>query len=153
MNLFEISQEILAMVDPETGEILDYEAFEQLQMEKDQKIKNICLWIKNLAAEAKALEDEEKRFAERKKRAKNKAESLKRYVDTFLQGEPLKTTEFVVSYRKSEQTIVDDINLVPGEYLKFSEPTADKTELKKEIKGGANIPGCHLETVNNISIS
>lgn len=153
MNLFEISQEILSMIDPETGEILDYEAFAELQMEKDQKIKNIALWHKNLMAEAKALRDEEKAFAERRKRAENKAESLKRYLDTFLQGEPLKSTEFVVSYRKSEQTIVDDINLVPGEYLKFKDPEADKTALKKAIKGGAEIPGVHLETVNNISIT
>ena len=153
MNLFEIDRAILEMVDSETGEILDYEAFAELQMEKDQKIRNICLWIKNLVAEAKALEDEEKRFAERKKAAKNKAESLKRYVDSFLQGEPLKTTEFIVSYRKSEQTIVDNISLIPGEYLKFKDPEADKTALKKAIKGGAEIPGVHLETVNNISIS
>lgn len=153
MNLFEIDRAILEMVDSETGEILDYEAFAELQMEKDQKIRNICLWIKNLVAEAKALEDEEKRFAERKKAAKNKAESLKRYVDSFLQGEPIKTTEFIVSYRKSEQTIVDNINLIPGEYLKFKDPEADKTALKKAIKGGAEIPGVHLETVNNISIS
>lgn len=152
MNLFEIDRAILEMVDSETGEILDYEAFAELQMEKDQKIRNICLWIKNLVAEAKALEDEEKRFAERKKAAKNKAESLKRYVDSFLQGEPLKTTEFVVSYRKSEQTIVDNINLIPGEYLKFKDPEADKTALKKALKEGTEIPGCHIEVVNNISI-
>ena len=153
MNLYEINQEILSLVDAETGEILDYEAFAELQMEKDQKIKNLCLWIKNLMAEAKALEDEEKRFAERKKRAKSKAESLKRYVDSFLQGESLKTTEFVVSYRKSEQTKVDDISLIPPEYLKEVKPEANLTELKKAIKAGQNIPGCHLETVNNISIS
>lgn len=153
MNLYDIDQAILNLVDSETGEILDYEAFAELQMERDQKIENIVLWHKNLIAEAKALEDEEKRFAERKKTAKNKAESLKRYLDTILQGNPLKTTKFNVTYRKSEQTKVDDISLIPAEYLKEVKPEANLTELKKAIKSGQVIQGAHLETVNNISIS
>lgn len=153
MNLYQIDKSILELIDPESGEILDYEAFAELQMERDQKIENIALWIKNLMAEVKALEEEEKRFAERKKAAKNKAESLKRYLDTILQGNPLKTTKFTVSYRKSEQTKVDDISLIPAEYLKEVKPEADLTALKKAIKSGQVIQGAHLETVNNISIS
>lgn len=152
MNLYEIDRAILECIDPETGEIADYEAFEQLQMEREQKIENVALWIKNLAAEAKALREEEKAFAERRKRAENKAESLKRYLDSILQGEAVKTTKFAVSYRKSEQAIVDDLLKIPEEYLKYRDPDVDKTAIKAAIKSGAEIPGCHIETVNNISI-
>lgn len=152
MNLYEIDRAILECIDPETGEIADYEAFEQLQMEREQKIENVALWIKNLAAEAKALREEEKAFAERRKRAENKAESLKRYLDSILQGEAVKTTKFAVSYRKSEQAIVDDLLKIPEEYLKYKDPDVDKTAIKAAIKSGAEIPGCHIETVNNISI-
>ena len=153
MKLYEIDQAILSLIDPETGEICDYESFEQLQMERDQKIENIALYYKNLMAEAKALEDEEERFAERKKVAKNRADSLKKYLDTILQGNPLKTTKFNVTYRTSEQTKIDDLWKIPEEFLKYKDPEPNLTELKKAIKSGAVIQGCHLETVNNISIS
>lgn len=152
MNLYEIDQAILELVDPETGEILDFESFEALQMEREQKIENIVLWIKNLVAEAEALKSERDSFAEREKKAKNKAESLKRYLDTILQGQALKTTKFAVSYRKSEQTVIDDISQIPAEYLKEVQPEADKTAIKNAIKGGVEIAGAHIEEKNNISI-
>ena len=40
MNLYEIDKAILELVDEETGEIADWDAFEQLQMEREQKIEN-----------------------------------------------------------------------------------------------------------------
>lgn len=152
MNLYEIDQEILSLVDPETGEILDYEAFAELQMERNQKIENIVLWIKNLVAEAAALKAEKDSFAEREKTAKNKAESLKKYLDTILQGQALKTTKFAVSYRKSEQTVIDDLSAIPAEFLKEVQPEADKTAIKAAIKAGAEIAGAHIEEKMNISI-
>jgi outer membrane murein-binding lipoprotein Lpp len=152
MNLYEIDQAILSLVDAETGEILDYEAFAELQMERDQKIENVALWIKNLVAEAAALKAEKDSFAEREKAAKNKAESLKKYLDTILQGQPLKTTKFNVTYRKSEATVIDDISKIPAEYLKPIDPEADKTAIKNAIKAGAEIAGAHIEEKMNISI-
>ena len=152
MNLYEIDQAIFSCIDPETGEIADYEAFERLQMEKDRKIENVALWYKNLVAEAAALKAEEKAFAERRKAAENRAERLKGFLDTVLQGSPVKTTKFTVSYRKSEQTVVDDLQLIPEKFLRRADPTADKSALKAAIKGGEEIPGVHLETVRNISI-
>ena len=152
MNLYEIDQAILELIDPETGEILDYEAFEQLQMERDQKIENIALWIKNLTAEAKALKEEEQTFAARRKAAENKAESLKKYLDTILQGNPVKTTKFAVTYRRTESCVIDDIYKIPEEYLRYKEPEADKTALKKALKEGQAISGVHLEEKNSLSV-
>ena len=54
MKLYEIDQAILALVDPETGEILDYEAFSELKMKREEKIEGMALWHKNLTAEATA---------------------------------------------------------------------------------------------------
>ena len=36
-NIYEINQAILDCIDPETGEVLDMEALEQLQMDRVQK--------------------------------------------------------------------------------------------------------------------
>ena len=43
MNLYEIDREILACIDYETGEILDSQRLEMLEMEKEKKIENIGL--------------------------------------------------------------------------------------------------------------
>ena len=49
MTLYEINEAIRNAIelgfDPETGEILDASALEQLQMDRDEKIENICLYI------------------------------------------------------------------------------------------------------------
>lgn len=152
MNLYQIDRAILELVDPESGEILDYEAFADLQMEREQKIENIALYYKNLMAEAAALKAEKDSFAEREAAAKNKAESLKKYLDTILGGNPYKSTKFNVTYRKSEQTVIDDISAIPAEYLKPVKPEAKLTEIKKAIKGGVEVAGAHVEEKNNISI-
>ena len=45
MTLYEIDQSIIGLMN-EDGEIADLDAFEALQMERDEKIENIALWIK-----------------------------------------------------------------------------------------------------------
>ena len=87
MTLYEIDQKIQSLVDPETGELLDYEAFSQLQMDREQKIENMALWVKDLAAGAKAIKEEEDNLKERRKAMENKVERLKTYLSIALDGE------------------------------------------------------------------
>lgn len=96
-TLYEINEQIAGLVDPETGEIADFEAFEKLNLDLDTKIKNIALWIVNLRSDAEQLEEQEKKFRERKTSAKNKAESLKNLLDGFLSGEKRSYPEVVIS--------------------------------------------------------
>lgn len=61
MTLYEIEAQILecaSEVDEETGEILDIEKLEALEIEKEKKQENIALWIKNLRAEKEAVKSE-----------------------------------------------------------------------------------------------
>lgn len=152
MKLYEINNAILECVDLETGEILDADRLEELQIAREDKIKNVGEWYLNLCAEAKALKDEKDKFAARQKAVENKAESLKRWLDYALQGERFKTTTVQINYRKSEQVVIDDIYKVDERFLKYAEPTADKAEIKKALKQGEEIFGCHIETKSNISI-
>ena len=48
MNIYEIDNAMFFLVDEETGEIKDYEAFEEMQMIPEEKIENTALWYKNL---------------------------------------------------------------------------------------------------------
>ena len=66
LSLYHIDQALENLIDHETGEVLDFDAFEELQMARDAKIEGIVCWTKNLAAEAKAIREEEKELADRK---------------------------------------------------------------------------------------
>ena len=155
MNLYDIEYEITNCVDPATGEIIDEKRLDALQMAREKKIENILLWIKNLKSEAGAIREEEKKLADRRQSDEKKAESLTQYVQNVLNGEKFKTSRVVVSYRKSEAVIVDDLQLMQetcDEYLKYKDPEPDKAKIKAALKDGITVPGCHLEERQNITI-
>ena len=148
MNLFEIKNEIMNCWDQETGEIFDSKKMDQLEMERDTKIENIALYIKNLTADAEALKAEKQSFAERQKAAENKAEALKRY----LAGQKFSTPRVAISFRKTSSVNVTDMSLLPSEYLKFADPTPDKTAIKNAIKAGTAVAGAEIVDGQSMSI-
>lgn len=157
MNLYEIDRAILDCVDIETGEIVNIAALNALEMERDAKIENIALWIKNLLSEAKQIKEEREALAEREKSAQNKAENLKKYLSGYLNGSKFSTPKVVISFRKSESVDVMDIDKIMSmddadNYLKYKNPEPDKTAIKQAIKSGKTIPGCSLVEKNNIQI-
>ncbi len=152
MNLYEIDSAILGCVDVETGEIFDIDKFEELSMARDAKVENICLWIKNLKAEAEALKAEKDAFAQRQKAAETKMESLKRYITGYLEGTPFESARVKVSFRKSESLEISEGANIPDEYLKFKAPDVDKVELKKAVKAGLQLDGVAIVENQNIQI-
>ena len=155
MTLWQIDEQIAKAIelgfDPETGEILDESALEQLQMDRDEKIENICLYIKDLVAESKALADEAKALTERKERSAKKAESLKNYLQAMLDGQKWKSSKAIVSYRKVQSVVVDDMDALKPEFLRIKKEP-DKTAIKEVLKAGAEVAGAHLEDRQSMSI-
>lgn len=151
-SLYEIEQQILECVDQDTGEIIDIEKLEQLNIERDQKIESIALWYKNLCSDAEAYKQEKNNFAEKERIARNKAESLKVFLDNFLAGQKFRTTKVTISYRKSESVEVEDLYKLDDDYLKYAEPTVNKQKIKESLKQGINVPGAKLVEKNNIQI-
>lgn len=159
-NLYEISQEIMDAVDFETGEILDPEALDALIMERDKKIENIALWIKNLTSDAAAYKAEKDAFAERQKQAENKAESLRKYLAGFLDGQKFSTEKVAISFRKSESVEITSeegfIELAQkngrDDLLTYKAPTPNKTKIKAALKEGLVIPGVAIVEKQNMSI-
>ena len=151
-NLYEINDAILACVDMETGEIVDEGKLQQLQMDFSDKVEGIACWIKNLLSDAAAIKAEKDILAEREKACKNKAESLKRYLQSALDGEKFKTAKVSISYRKSESVQVDDITKLDEEYLKYEEPSVNKTKVKQALKSGILLQGVQLIENQNIQI-
>lgn len=154
-RLYEIAQEIENFafeVDEETGEILNMEALDALEIERDAKVENLCLWVKNLRADARAYKDEKAAFDERRKRAENKAKSLERYIQGILMGAKFKTSRVSVSYRKSEGVECENALEVDGAYLRQPPPELDKNKIKAAIKQGTEVKGCRLVEKQNMQI-
>ena len=161
MNLYEIDQAILDTVDMETGEIIDIDRLEELQMAKDKKVENIACWIKDLKAEAEAIGAEVKELQHRKKVAENKAESLKQYLTTAVYGQKWNSPKYAISWRKSKSVEIEDERQLlvwamgpdgNDELLRFKDPEINKVAVKAAIEDGQEIPFAQLVEKQNIQI-
>ena len=159
--LYEISQDILNCVDLETGEILDAEKLDALQIERERKLEGVALWIKDLTAEAEAVKAEADKLSTRKKSLDNKIASLKNWLLYALGGEKLKTPRCSVYQTHSQRVSIRDQDKLmeyiyslnaPGTYLRYPEPELKKDEIKKALKDGYEIPGAALETTESVVI-
>ena len=150
MTIYEINEQILNCIDPETGEIIDIDKLNELELERDAKIENVACWIKELKAEAEAIKAEKFALAERQKVAENKAESLKKWLAFALNGEKFKTAKCSVSFRRSESVEVTEEGLEAlmkehDELLTYKAPEPNKTAIKNAIKNdGLSVEGVRL---------
>jgi len=145
--------------DAETGEIIDEKAWaelEALQIERDERIEGVALWVKDLNAEAAAIKAEEEALKKRRQSIEKKAENLKGYLGYVLRGEKFKTARVAVGWRRSETAeLLDGVDPVslPLEYQRVKvavEP--DKAKLKEALKAGKTIEGVELVERQNIQI-
>ena len=159
--LYEIDQEILDCVDMETGEILDTEKLDALQMERERKLEGVALWVKDLSAEAAAVKEEADKLTARKRALDNKITAIKGWLLIALGGEKLKTPRCNVYQTHSQRvSVADEEKLIeflqtleePERFLRFREPELRKDEIKKALKEDYEIPGAVLETTESVVI-
>lgn len=151
-SLYDIDTRLYSLLDEETGEITDIEAFEKIQLERDEKIENIALWVKNLKADVEALKAEKLTFAERQKAAEKKIDSLKHLLSDALGGQNFKTSRVALSFRKSTEVQIDDIDELSDKYLRYKDPEPDKAAIKAAINEGKEIAGAKLVSKINLQI-
>lgn len=160
MRLYEINTALEALVDPETGELLDYDAFEALQMARDDKIEGMALWYKDMMAEAKAIKEEAESLTARRKSLENKAERLKSYLDFQLNGEKFQTVRCALSYRKTSALQVDDSEKLirwcedngHNECIRYKEPEISKSAVSALIKGGISVPYASIQEGRSLGV-
>lgn len=160
LSLYHIDQALENLIDHETGEVLDFDAFEELQMARDAKIEGIVCWTKNLAAEANAIREEEKELAERRRALEAKRDKLLGYVDRALDGAPFQTAKCAVTYRKS--TAVEITNMealvqwcMDNGYdgnVTYAQPTVSKTDIAPLLKSSMAVTGAELCERTNMGV-
>ena len=152
-SLYEIDSGILECLDFETGEVIDPERLENLQMERSAKIEGVACWIKNLQADSLAYAAEMAAFAERKRKADTKVESLKKWLAMALDGQKFNSTRCEVSFRRSERVEIVDEAIIPKKYLvKKVTIQPDKIAIKEMLKTGKPVKGCQLVENSNAHI-
>lgn len=153
--LYEIDRDLLDCFDPETGEILDEDQFESLQMERDAKIEGVALAIKNLKVEFEAYAAEEKNFKTKKEAAAKKIEGMSEFLRAATREQNFHSVKVDVKFRRNPIAVqIDDDAEIPKEFylpVKIPDPKPNKVALKEALSGGAEIKGCRL--VQNISMS
>ena len=159
--LYDIDNDIMNCVDEETGEILNFEKLEALQMERETKIEGVALYIKQLNAEAALIREEEKKLAERRKKKEKLSAGYEKWLEAVLNGQKFETPKVALAWRASERAEITGDLLDLATYLdnsgyercvKYGEISIDKNELKKLLKAGVNIPGAVLNTYNNLQL-
>lgn len=152
-TLYEIDSAIMECVDLDTGEIIDSERLEALEIERTNKIESVALWVKNLKADLGALEAERKAFQERERNCKGKIESLEKWLLNALDGKKFETPKVKISFRKSEAVEIFDESEIPNEYIRETVLKApDKSAIKDALKTNFQIAGAKLITRKNIQI-
>lgn len=156
MKLYEITNsinQVKKFVDNQ-DELNEY--LEQLDLELQDKAKNIFMLIKNIEAPVVAVDDEIKRLSEMKKSYQSKANNLKNYISFTMQKNGIEKIESDIvkfSFRKSESVEIIDESMIPSEFINIKEvKTVDKIAIKKAIKAGNNVRGIEIKVNKNLQI-
>jgi hypothetical protein len=162
LKLYEINEQIQALsdaieFDPETGEIVGdadtlFEEINHLQMERKSILSYLGKLVLNLRSEQSALKVEELRLRNRRERLSKKEERLMHVLDRECGGEKTDLGIATLSYRKTSRVDVTD-SAKAVRWLKrhkftgcfrVPEPEVAKTEVKKLLNSGTQVPGCAL---------
>ena len=160
-NLYEITSEYLEAldcleIDEETGEILYFEAVDELAGSFEEKAESVACYIKNLDAFAGNLKAEEANLADRRKRTEKRVENMKKYLTSCMDAvgrDKIETAKVRVSFRKSVAVNIEDEQALPADFIVETVSTKpDKTAIKKAIQAGQGITGASLIENRNIQI-
>ena len=166
MKLYEIDNEIndllnSAEIDPETGEIIDIsEQLALLQKEKEVKIQNYGLWLKNINAEKQAIITEINNLTKRMKSLENKEnwhkKNLARYVGT---GKKFSFSNLKIGWRNSKSVEIAEDADPEKLYKEYPTLIEEKTTysfrkrlIRMAIEQGENIDFAYIQENNNIQI-
>ena len=143
-------------VDPETGEILNADALESVEMAATEKIAHVARYIREMESNLAGMK-------EAKAAMDRRIKSQQRQIDWFkanakagmiaLQAESIEDGDIVVKFHKSSSLIIDDDSIIPSDFVTIiTDKKIDKREITKAIKAGTDVPGVHIEVRQNLVI-
>ena len=162
-NLYEITQDYLQilsmMEDPELDPQTLADTMEAVEGELEIKAENYAKVMKNLEADVAGIKAEIERLSERKKTIENNIKNMKSALQMAMETTgktKFKTELFSFGIRKNAPSVIMDepyIENVPERFLKYSEPTINRSAIKEAIQNGEDLEGlAHLEQSKSLTI-
>lgn len=164
-NLYQLATEytnlfnaLMDSADVETGEVdVDISAaLEKAQGTFEEKAIATATVYRMLGGESEKIGAEIERLTKLKKHIDGEQKRIKDYLVQACEmtgTESLRGMYANISFRRSEQTVIDDPNILPAEFVKVETTyKPNKTAIKAAIKAGREVTGAHIETVHNIQI-
>lgn len=159
MKLYEIAPALRfalddIVVDEETGEILSSDALHAVEAQAAEKIEATALYLRELDAEAKAAKDEADRMIARVKSMQKRSDYLKAMlIEALHVTGKVKTARVTVSIRTTQAVAVDEGANLPEAYTTAKTTVSpNKVAIKQALLDGVEVPGCHLEARESVSI-
>lgn len=159
MKLYEISDAIRAALDhieldEETGEILSADALHAVEAEAAEKIEATALYLRELDAEAKVAKEEADRMLDRVKSMQKRSDYLKAMLlDALHATGKVKTGRVTVSIRTTQAVQINQEQAIPEAFTTVKTTVSpNKVAIKQALLDGVEVPGCHLEARESVSI-
>ena len=155
-TLYQLFEELEHTEDVELQSAL-LNTIESCQEEFENKLENICAYIKNLNAESDMLASEMHRLKVRREKIERSLAWLSDYLkanvsDTWESADKIHR----VGFRRTEKVDLADgakIEDVPPQYLRENlSYEIDKINAKKDMKCGATVPGLTLKSDRSVVI-
>lgn len=163
MTIYEITSDYLQLMqmmeDPDLDPKTLADTMEGIEGELEDKADNYARVMKNMEADLNGIKAEIDRLSTRKKTIENNIKRMKEALQFSMETTgktKFKTELFSFGIRKNAPAVVMDepyIENVPERFLKYSDPTINRTAIKEAIQNGEDLEGlAHLEQSSSLSI-
>lgn len=163
MTIYEITSDYLQLMqmmeDPEMDPQILSDTMEGIEGELEVKAESYAKVMKNLEADVAGIKAEIERLSTRKKTIENNIKRIKEALQFSMETTgktKFKTELFSFGIRKNAPAVVMDeqyIENVPERFLKYSDPTINRSAIKEAIQNGEDLEGlAHLEQSSSLSI-
>lgn len=167
MRLYELTKDYMDLLYAIDTEEIPEEAItdtlEAITASIEEKADNIACMLKGLEAEAQAIKAEEDRLKARRQAKERAYEKIKAYLSAELLKANITAVDTArnkITFRKSESVrIANETAFITwallnrDDLIKYGEPTANRTAIKKALKDGAVIDGAELCVNQNIQLN
>ncbi|UXR77662.1 siphovirus Gp157 family protein [Staphylococcus sp. IVB6227] len=157
-NLFEINERYLQVLDMwddvEPGIIQD--TLDSIEAETHEKVDNIIGLKRSVDGDVGVIDAEIKRLQKMKKQKANLSDRLKSYLEVMLEQRGLKKyktpTNHIYKRKNAPSVIITNESLIDKAYYIPQPPKLNKTQIKEDIKAGAEVEGAELQASESLVI-
>lgn len=161
MTLYELKGEyelLLEMAEDPTVDPVTLEGtLEALDGEIEEKADGYARVMRQIEHDITALKAEEARLSDRRRAMENNICRMKESLEDAMLATgktKFKTELFSFNIQKNPKSVmIDDISMLPEEYLIPQDPKVDKAKLKEDLTAGVDLNGAaHLEQTEGLRI-